>query len=276
MPRIWFRLEDVLPLAEHALHCFDHMPAHDIPGTGPASPGLIWTSSGSLDLLTSTGLPAWHTGNGTPHAAVAHSWCDAAGRYYTAASNGYTTAYLPLTSEFGSPGPIMHLLRTCRSAGRGWVAVDIDPADQHHVGPYQVHVVSDRDDLVPAGTSWSQAQVTCSQVAGRGYWALVADGYTSNSGALIPRFTADTLRRITTDLDTPDAATNAAPPAPGLAALGWEGDILTVYRHDPGHTTRYRVTDHLSPDGDGRYPLGAYLWPWRQTTGRTGSAGRGC
>lgn len=272
--RLWFRFDEVLPLAEHALHCFEHLPVRDIPGAGPAGPALVWTSSGSLDLLTSTGLPAWYAGNGTPHAAVAYSWRDAAGRYDTAGRDGYTTAYLPLTSASGSPNATMHLLKTFRTGGQGWVAIDIDPAHQHQIGPYQVHVVSHRDDLVPADASWNLAQVTCPQVADRAYWALVADGYTSNSGALIPRFAADTTHRIADDLDTlhTRTATSSEPVPAGLAALGWEGEVLTVYRQNPGHMNPHRITDHLSPDEDGRYPLGAHLWPWRYATSQPNGA----
>ncbi|WP_328463612.1 hypothetical protein OHA21_38395 [Actinoplanes sp. NBC_00393] len=267
--RLWFRLDDVLPLAEHAMHCLSHEPATGIPGDlGPARPALIWTSTASLDLLTSTGLPTWYGRNGTPHTAEAHGWRDPHGRYRPAGRDGYTTAYLPLTSGSGTPGPVISLLRSNLSCGKGWVTLDIDPADRHLMDAYRVHVMSDRDDLVPDGTVWQPGPVTCPQVGDRTYWGLVAD-HTTNGGDLIVRFTRDTVEQIADDLRVqhaaprPSVTVSAGTAHPGL---GFDGDVLTVYRLDPGHVQPHRTTDHLTPDSDSRYPLGAYVWPWRYAT----------
>jgi hypothetical protein len=267
--RLWFRLDDVVPLAEHALHCLSHEPADGIPADpGPAGPALIWTGTASLDLLTSTGLPTWYGRNGTPHTAAARAWRDPHGRYRPARRDGYTTAYLPLTSGSGTPGPVIHLLRCSMSRGKGWLTLDIDPADRHLMDAYRVHVVSDRDDLVPAEAVWRPGPVTCPQVGERTYWGLVAD-YTTDGGDLIVRFTRGTVEQIADDLQARHAAAQldgAVPAGPVHSGLGFDGDVLTVYRLDPGHVRPHRTTDHLTPDRDNRYPLGAYVWPWRYAT----------
>ncbi|WP_430788176.1 hypothetical protein [Actinoplanes sp. G11-F43] len=262
--RLWFRLDDVVPLAEHAMHCLSHEPATGIPtDLGPAGPALIWTSTASLDLLTSTGLPTWYGRNGTLHAAEAQAWRDPHGRYRPAGRDGYTTAYLPLTSNSGTPGPVINLLRSSLDHGKGWLTLDIDPGDRHLMDAYRVHVVSDRDDLVPQNAVWRPGSVTCPQVGERIYWGLVAD-YTTTGGDLIVRFTRHTVEQITDDLQAQHAA--ATPAGPARPGLGFDGDVLIVYQLDPGHVWPRRTTDYLIPDHGDRYPLGAYVWPWRYAT----------
>jgi hypothetical protein len=262
--RLWFRFDDIWPLAKHALHCLDHETPTMPVDVGPAGPALVWTGTGGLDLLTSTGLPTWHARNGTPHAAEAHIWRDPHGRSRTAGRDGgYTTAYLPLTRESGAPGPVISLLRGNINSGRGWVTVDIDPTDRHLMDAYRLHVVADHDELVPPVATWDLVAVTCPQVGYRTYWGMVAD-HTSDSGDLLVRFTRDTVEQIIADLQHPiDAPEPAVTTGPAHIGLGFDGDILVVYRLTPGHQRPHRVTDYLTPDSDGRYSLGAYVWPWR-------------
>jgi hypothetical protein len=265
--RLWFRLDDVVPLAEHAMHCLSHEPAAGIADVGPAGPALIWTSTASLDLLTSTGLPTWYGHRGTPHAAEAHTWRDPHGRSRTADRDGaYTTAYLPLTSATGTPGPAISLLRSNINVGNGWVTLDIDPTDRHLMDAYRLHVVADHDELVPPATTWDLGAFTCPQVAGRTYWGMVAD-HTSDSGDLLVRLTRDTVEQIIADLQHPiDAPVPAGTAGQVRIGLGLNGDVLAVYRLTPGHQRPHRVTDYLTADSDGRYSLGAYVWPWRYAT----------
>jgi hypothetical protein len=269
LDRLWFRFDDIWPLAEHAMHCLDHEAPTMPVDVGPAGPALVWTGTGGLDLLTSTGLPTWYGRNGIPHAAEAHTWRDPHGRSHTTDRDGYTTAYLPLTSASGAPGPVTSLLRSSADHGKGWVTLDIDPTDQHLMDAYRLHPVSDHDQLVPPAATWHLDAVTCPQVGGRTYWGMVAD-HTTDSGDLLVRFTRDTVEQITADLQHPHASGDHPAPA-GPAGhthigLGLDGDVLTVYRRAPGHQRPHRVTDHLTADSDGRYPLGAYVWPWRQAT----------
>ena len=265
--RLWFRLGDVLPLAEHAMACFTHrISGAQAAVPAPSGPALIWTSTAVLDVLTSNGVPLWYGERGTTQAAEAHAWRDASGRYGTAWTDGYDTAYLPLTTHDAGDSPVIDLLRGVRYSGHSWVTVDIDPADRHLVGADRVHVAACRDELVPAGTAWSQSMVTCRDVDDMPYPALAADGYTSDSGHLLVRFDQPTIARMAADLDAVHAnADRNSDPMPGeYPVLRLNGDVLIVVeQHDNGQAVTYRVTDHISPDGDGYHPLGAYLWPWR-------------
>lgn len=276
--RLWFRLDDVLPIAEHAMACFTHrLTGAQAAAIAPSGPALIWTSTAVLDVLTSNGVPLWYGERGTTHAAEAHTWRDASGRYGTAWTDDHDTAYLPLTTHGGSTGPVMDLLRGARYSGHSWVTVDIDPADGHLIGPDRVRVLPCRHDLVPAGASWSPTVVTCHDVADEPYPALIADGYTSDSGHLLARFDTQTVARMAADLDAvqvnPDRNSD---PMPGeYPLLRLRGDVLTVIEEQsdaPIEADYFRATDHLTPDGEGYYPLGAYLWPWRNATAdlRTG------
>lgn len=84
--RLWFRLEDVLPLAEHAIAC----PAHGVTAAQALAgaalrPALVWAGTPLLDVLVSNGVPVWYGERATPHAAEAHTWRrTGTGRYGTA------------------------------------------------------------------------------------------------------------------------------------------------------------------------------------------------
>jgi hypothetical protein len=265
--RLWFRLDDVLPIAEHAMACFTHrITGAQAAALAPSGPALIWTSTAVLDVLTSNGVPVWYGERGTTHAAEAHTWRDASGRYGTAWTDGYDTAYLPLTTPSATASPVIDQLRLARYSGHSWVTVDIDAADEHVIGSGRVRVLPCRHDLVPAGTPWTQATVTCHDVDDQPYPALIADGYTSDSGHLLARFDRPTIERLAADLDALHANPDRnSDPMPGeYPILRLYDDVLTVLeQHDNGHAVTYRITDHLTPDGEGYYPLGAYLWPWR-------------
>ena len=267
--RTWFRLTDVLPVAEHAMASFGHrITGIEARIDAPRGPALVWTGSPLMDLLVSNGVPTWHHDNGTLHTAEAYTWRNASGAYGTAQVDGYDTAYLPLTSSDGGTNPVMDVLRGSRFSGHSWVTVDIDPTDGHLIRPDRVTVRPSRHDLVPADATWTPAEVTCRDVADQPYPALIADGYTSDTGHLLARFDKPTLTRMATDLDrvytNPDRNSDAMPGEYPLLQL--RGDVLTVLEeNDNAHTEAdtFRPTDHLTPDNDGLYPLGGYLWPWR-------------
>ncbi|MEV6493479.1 hypothetical protein AB0M20_33395 [Actinoplanes sp. NPDC051633] len=265
MHPLWFRLDDVLPLAEHAMSC----PTHRITGAqahaaAPTGPALVWTSSPVMDLLTSNGVPAWYGEHGTVHAAEAYTWRDTSGRYGVSRRRPDDTGYLPLTRPDGSPSPVLDLLRSARHNAHSWITIDIGPAADRLITADHVHAVTGRHDLVPAGTTWSPAEVTCPSVDYQPYPALVADAYTTDAGDLLARFHRTTIARMTADLRAlhanPDADTD---PMPGEYPVLWlDRDVLTVAEHGDGQQSS-RITDHLTPDDDGYYPLGAYLWPWQ-------------
>jgi hypothetical protein len=265
--RLWFRLDDVLPLAEHAMAC----PAHRITGAQTLAhaalrPALVWTGTPILDVLVSNGVPVWYGERSTNHTAEAYTWRHInSGRYGTAQRPGYDTAYLPLDTA-ADQLPVIDVLRDARYTGRHWITIDIDSADGHLIRPDRVRVVEHRDELIPDGGEWVPATVTSTAVAGADYPALVADGYTSDTGHELPRFDRSTVEQMVADLDA--AHTNPDPgsdPMPGeYPLLRLHGDVLVVLEgHDDGETVTYREADRVHPDADGRYALGAYTWPWQ-------------
>jgi hypothetical protein len=265
--RLWFRLDDVLPIAEHAMAC----PAHTVTGAqalaqAPTCPALVWTGTPTLDILVSNGAPTWFGQRGTTHAAEAHTWRHTpTGRYGTAYQDNYHSAYLPLDTLNNQPS-VIDVLRQGRDDTWAWVSVDIDPADRHLIRPHRVRVLPNRDQVIPPGQAWVPATVTCPSVAGA-YPALVPDRYTSDDGDDLPRFDRHAIERIVTDLDA--AHTNPdrnSDPMPGeYPILRWSGDVVVVFEdHETGTTISRREADQVNPDADGRYPLGAFGWHWQR------------
>jgi hypothetical protein len=260
--RLWFRLEHVLPLAEHAVACLEHRitPVQVLSGA-ENGPALLWTGTASADLLTSNGVPTWHDQGGSIHAAAAFTWRDTAGRRGGARLGAYTTAYLPLTDN-----PVADMLRSARITADHWVTVDIDQAGEHLIAAHQVHTVTCRHDLVPDGTRWIPAAVTCRDVDDQPYPALIAHSCVSAGGALLARFDRKTIQQMIDDLTVvhanPDRDSDAMPGEyPTLELRGSE--LVVLDDTDSGAEVTRRVSDRITADADGRYPLGAYLWDWR-------------
>jgi hypothetical protein len=258
--RLWFRLEHVLPLAEHALACFDHrITRAQVLAGATNGPALVLTSSPIEDWLTSNGEPAWYGQDGTHH-AEAFVWRTPAGHCGGTRLDGYT-AYLPLADH-----TVIDLLRLARMNSYHWVTVDIEAAAEHLITAHRVRTVACRHDLVPAHTRWIPASVTCHDVNDQPYPALIADGYLSGSGARLARFDAPTIQRMSDDLAilhaNPDRNTDAMPGEyPTLRLRG--GDLVVLDEQDTGDDVIWQISDRITRDGDGLYPLGAYLWPWR-------------
>jgi hypothetical protein len=264
--RLWFRLDDVIPLAEHTMACRTHrITGAQARSLAPLRPALIWTGTPTLDVLVSNGIPAWYGERSTAHAAEAHTWRHInSGRYGTAWQHDYDSAYLPLDTSINQPS-VIDVLRQARQTSRHWVTVDIDPADGHVIRPDRIRVVEHRDELTPDGAVWVPATVTSTAVAGAAYPALVADGYTSDAGHELARFDRTTIERMIADLEAVHANPDpGSDPMPGeYPLLRLTGDVLIVVEeHDDGETVTYREADRVHPDADGRYALGAYLWPW--------------
>jgi len=267
----WFRLDEVLPLAEHSVAC----PAHglrraQVLAGAPLGPALIWTATDRGDSLVSNGVPAWYDQTGQEHAAAAWTWRHSGtGRCGSAAQPGYHTAYLPLAAEHGEASLIARL-RAARQAGRHWVAVAIDPARGHLITADAVRLLDHRDEVVPVDATWSPAVVTAAAVGGGWYPALIADGYRvlGNDGDgdhVIARFDRATLDQLVADLIALHADTDArTDPMPGeFAVAGFDRDALVVWwEYDDGQTTHLVEIDRVYPDADGLFAAGAYLWPW--------------
>jgi hypothetical protein len=240
--RLWFRIDDVLPLAEHTMAC----PAHRLTGAQTRAgaalrPALVWAGTPERDVLVSNGVPVWYGEHGTPHAAEAHTWRHTAtGRCGTAWRHGYDSAYLPLDTG----RPVIGLLRRARHSGRHWVTVDIDPAGRHLIRGEQVRVHEHCDELIPADGQWTPATVASTAVAGGAYPALVAVGYTTDTGHELPRFDRATVEQMIADLDAIHANPDRhSDPMPGeYPRLRLAGDVLVVFdEYDDGeHVTRRR------------------------------------
>ncbi|GAA0902832.1 hypothetical protein [Virgisporangium aurantiacum] len=266
MTQLWFRLEDVIPLAEHAMACTSHRPtkAQDL-AQAPLRPALIWNSNGSHDWIESNGIPGWYTKHGVLHTAVASTWQHTAtGRRGTVDLPRYRTAYIPLGHTEDQPG-LAVAIRIARDYQRHWMWIDIDPTDAP--GHVRVGFTTHRISLVPAGTIWTFATVTCDAVAGASYPALIAAGYTTDTGHLLARFDRATVENLIVDLDAiHDNPDRAHDPMPGQYPIlrMLDDDVLAVYAdyHDGFNTIVYE-TDEVCPDGDGHYSVGSYRWPWR-------------
>lgn len=271
LSRIWFRLDDIVPLAEHAMACTTHkLTGAQVCSGGPLRPALVWKGTAILDILQSNGMPVWYSDRGTLHAAEAHTWRhNATGRYGTADVDGYHTAFVPLHGDGVGPQAI-DAIRDARTRGQHWMWVDIDPADAHLLEPHRIGFTRHRNEHVPPGTTWLPAVVTCDAVAGARYPALVPDGYTTDAGYQLPRFDLATVVQIVADLDAvhanPDRGSDPMP-----------GEYPWLYLHGDGHGNALQVSEETDdgavrtvsevdlavPDADGRYSVGAFGWPWR-------------
>jgi hypothetical protein len=256
MPCYWFRLDDVAPLAAHALGCELHTTtrAEALAGANNG-PALIFSSTREAASLRSNGNPAWYDNTGREHVAYATAWWHApTGRTSHIHLADYVHAFLPLT------GQVTHLITTARKTGDSWISIHLDARDQHLISPYAIRTASGRDSVVPAGCRWRPAVVTCAETGSVDYPAQIPDGYTTTAGHALPRFDRATIARIAADLEQLRAI-DAMPGAYPILRL--RGDDLTVLEETTydGNWT-WRQVDRLRPDAGGYFALGAYQWAW--------------
>lgn len=284
--RLWFRLDDVLSLAEHTLDCTEHcFTRAQIAARGPHGPALILTDVGSHAVLTSNGMlgridetDIGYTAYGgrISHTAHARIW-RRAGQVADLAPRG-RLAYLPLQHTIGAQLPLIDLLRYASWLSQHWISLRHGRASLLYSG--SVDPSDHRSDLAPAGTRWRRATVHLPACAPLRYPALIADGYTTADGDVIPRFDRPTVAAMIADF----AGVPRAGLLPGeYPVLRFDGDIL-VLLDETGRTRRTGRTraidaveesaatglvevDRCYPDRDGLYGVGAHLWPW-QATGR--------
>ncbi|XVV10900.1 hypothetical protein ACQP2X_39590 [Actinoplanes sp. CA-131856] len=257
--RLWFHLDEVLPLAVHAVST----PRHGLTTAGllagaPLLPVLVWQAEPDGDTLTSNGLPAWHDRDGREHAAHARRWQRSGADAGTTGSD--RCGLLPLR---GVPGAQFHLidwLRQAHTRSAHWLS--IAPNQHPQISPDQVEVSEQRGDLYPPDATWVQAIVACVPLTGSGrYPALVADGYHSNhGGGLLARFDRATADQMMEHLRRARPKRGSVPDA--YPVLRFSGDRIEVYAEGVDGFPGLRRYDVIGPDPDGRYPLGAHLWPW--------------
>ncbi|MFI7208485.1 hypothetical protein [Micromonospora aurantiaca (nom. illeg.)] len=255
--RLWFRVEDVLPLAEHALACATHRLTRAQLAAGEHNtPALTLSRAGSDGELRSNGVPVWYTTHGVEQVAYGGSW-----RRISASPEPDQHLYLPLRH----PGPdgrrLIDLLRAGRSLDRNWIAIDTDAGPGCALDARHVELFDHRTETAPPGVRWRPAMVTSPKAADGEYPALVADGYDAGEDDhLICRFDPRTARRIVEDMSGPWRADTMPGEYPVLRFDG--ATVVLLEEIDVGDGTRLTVDDRCYPDRDGYYSLGAYHWLW--------------
>lgn len=265
--RFWFRLTEVLPIAEHAVACPEHrLTAAQVVAGGPLLPALILTHSHGHEALATNGVPLWYDRRkDAEHAAEAHTWWHRANqRRGTDDKPQPPDRFLPLQAGHRDQHPpLITLLREGARQRMHWFVVNTDPTLIHRPERYEVR--SDRDEIVPAHARWRPALVTATATARRQYPSLIADGYSIRGRDVLPRFDRSTVEQMIADLNAVHADTNPrTDPMPGEHAVlrMHRGTVIVLWEHDDGIRTRLVEIDRVKPDADGRYSVGAYLWPW--------------
>ena len=263
--RLWFRLDDVLPLAEHAVACRRHtLTAAALTAGQGNRPALILRGDITGDILTSNGTPGWHDKTGAIHGARACTWLHRPTRQYgrSAPLGAPRDGYLPLLALPGATGNVIDWLMA-ESGGRHWLAIDLPGTDEVLIDFEQLSLHDSRLDVFPPRARWVPAAVACVPMIGGGsYPALVAPDFSNGVGGELARFDRPTITAMIADLAN---RRNTSRAGEGVA-LRWRGDVLFVSDVvDDVDRIRHRLMDTVVPDPGGLYPLGAYTWPWLTT-----------
>ncbi|MEV4465114.1 hypothetical protein AB0J51_15985 [Micromonospora echinofusca] len=195
--RLWFRVEDVLPLAEHALACPTHRLTNAQVAAGEHNtPALTLRRAGSEGQLRSNGVPVWHTTHGAEQVAYGGSW-----RLVGARPEPDQHWYLPLRHADPDGRRLIDVLLAGRALDRNWLAIDTDTGPGCTLDARHVQLSDHRADIAPSHVRWRPVMVTSPKTGDRDYPALVADGYDAGeNGYLICRFHPHTVRQMAADL----------------------------------------------------------------------------
>lgn len=265
--RLWFHLDDVLPLATHAASTPRHqLTTAQLLAHAPLMPALALTSEHGGPALTSNGDPAWYDADGTPHTARARTWIRRTAGSSTVVRPGVDArhGYLPLRT-FGYDGfHVIDWLRHAAAHGRHWLSLDLS-RPHPVISPDRLDVTEQHGHPYPPAATWIAARVSCVPHLGGGrYPALIADSFQVDGGGEIARFDRPTINQIIADLDR--ARDTAHYQIGWHARLRWNDDRLEVFaEHHPGGIPALRRYDVIGPDRDARYPLGALRWTWLRT-----------
>ncbi|TWJ25111.1 hypothetical protein [Micromonospora endolithica] len=255
--KLWFRGEDVLPLAEHALACPTHRLTRAQLAAGEHNtPALILRRTGSEGQLRSNGVPLWYSPQGDEQVAHGGSW-----RRQNAPAEPDQHLYLPLRHVNADGRRLIDILRAGRDLDQPWLAIDTDTWPGTALDARAVTLLDYRAEIAPPGTRWRPAMVTSARTGDGGYPALVADGCdTGVDGHLICRFHPHTVRRMAADLAGPWRLGTMPGEYPLLRFDGTTAVLLE--ESDLGDGIRLDVDDRCYPDQDGYYSIGAYRWLW--------------
>ncbi|MCP2325211.1 hypothetical protein HDA40_003718 [Hamadaea flava] len=263
MSKIWWRLTEISPLAEHAMHT----PTTDAPlpliGSTTAAPGLIWDQNDTgVETLRSNGSPVWCDETGRPHTAQALAWTHTANQrsntYYHAHIDG--DLVLLEGRHEGAARSVIDTIRLGVASGHHWLWID-------PIGwPFPVGTADHRDEIVPADASWIPAEVEASALEGLSYRAVIAEGYEGADGVL-PRFTRQTVAEIIADLDDLNSHPATMPGEFPIVAFDGEVAVISWQQHTLSDE-RVLEIDRCYPDAEGLYAIGAYQWTWIVTRRR--------
>ncbi|MFG1892235.1 hypothetical protein ACGFIR_30765 [Micromonospora sp. NPDC049051] len=255
--RLWFRVEDVLPLAEHALACPTHrLTKAQVAAGEHNTPALTLRRAGSEGQLRSNGVPVWHTTHGAEQVAYGGSW-----RLVGARPEPDQHWYLPLRHAYPEGRGLIDVLRAGRALDRNWLAIDTDTGPGRSLDTRHVQLSDHRADIAPSHVRWRPVMVTSPKTGDGDYPALVADGYDAGEdGYLICRFHPHTVRQMAADLAGPWRAGTMPGEYPLLRFDGTTAVLLE--ETGVGDDIRVDVDDRCYPDRDGYYSIGAYRWLW--------------
>lgn len=263
MSNFWWRLTEISPLAEHAMHTPTTNTPLALTGSTTAAPGLIWEQTAEGDeTLRSNGSPVWYDETGQPHRAYAFTWTHPATGRHGNHRHGHPDGDLVLLEGHpeGSVHPVIDTIRAGVESGHHWLW--IDPIRW----PFPVGTTDHRDAIVPADATWITAEVEAEALEGLSYPAVIADGYQIADGVL-PRFTRATVAEIIADLD--DLNSNPATMPGEFPTVAFDGDIAVIsWQQHSLSDERVLEIDRCHPDAQRLYALGAFQWTWTTTRRR--------
>jgi len=288
LTRLWFRCDEVMSLAEHAMACRPHLTGAQVLAGQGLTPGLRVHHAAGTAVLSSNGTPTWHDAMGAVRRATALTWQRTGQRNRPAHARD---AFLPLHPAPAGGPPMIDLMRAARHRRQHWMAITVNRVRGHLIGPDAVTFTDHRDQPPPADAIWAPATVTSPYLADHTYPALIARDY--HIAATPPaRFDHGTVEQMVADLQTVWACPDRnRDPMPGeYPVLHFDGDVLIAYdTYDdvdeiddtyafdaPGALAGAGLaeTDRYRPDRDGFYAVGAFLWSWHRTDARMPLAAR--
>ncbi|WP_406106292.1 hypothetical protein [Micromonospora globbae] len=259
--RLWWRVEEILPLAEHAAATPQHRKTRQQIGAGWQDvPALIWSRDTGGDWLSSNGIPAWYDVDGAEHRVRAETWTHTAtGAPGNPGPTDDGDGFLPLCAvHLDGRRDLLDLLRFARDHEVRWLGVNPDRTSDDRNDRYVLS--PSRGDVLPPHAIWVPATVTSDTVGGGYYRALVADGHTALGGGLLCRFPRDEVYRMADHLH---ALSIGDMPGEHPVLLVARDYVSVRWEQDTGEdSSRWIEEDRVPADADDHYAIGAHQWHW--------------
>jgi hypothetical protein len=259
--RLWFRIDDILPLAEHAAATIAHRKTRQQYQAGlPDQAALIWSQDTDGDWLSSNGVPRWCDADGADHRVLAETWAHTA----TGATGNPVPAddghgFLPLhTAHLDGRRSLLDLLRFACQQGMHWFGLHPDLASDDTNDRYRIS--RSRGDITPPLSTWTPTTVTCDIAGGGAYRAMAATGYTTCDGTgVLCRFPLFAVQRMAAHLD---GLYPGDMPGEHPRLRFDSNEVVIEWETDNGLDSRWIEHDRIMPDANRCYAIGAYQWPW--------------